>query len=309
MAKITDSMTTDFKALSVLVRVHELRSFTGAAEKLGINQSAVSYTIDKLRGVFRDPLFVRQARTLLPTQRCTQIVQRSTQLISDFQRLTAVPDFDPRTINQHFTIACNFYERVLIIPRIVRALKQDAPNLDLEIIDASGTGHERLLSNEADLLIGPFERKDQSFYQRTLYKDRYVCLLDPSHPKADKALTLEEYLSLDHVLITYGGHWRSPYLIALDEMGHDLEVSLRVPSPAGLERLISGSSLVATVPERLSKAVGRGLNISPFPIDTTIPILLVWTRLNHQAPLNRWVRDRIYRITSAFNGADRNGIC
>ncbi|WP_208985996.1 LysR family transcriptional regulator [Labrenzia sp. OB1] len=298
MTMTVDPMGVDFRALQVLVCVHQLRSFTRAAEELGVNQSAVSYTINKLRQVFQDPLFIRQARRLHATVRCEDIVQQARRLTSEFRQLAAPPDFDPAMASQKFTIACNFYERVLIIPEIVHTLKREAPNLELEIIDASGIGHERLLLNEADLLIGPFERSGPHFYRRDLYQDRYVCLLDPAHPNAGKPLSLDDYLGLDHVLVTYGGQWRSRYLIELERLGKDLKVALRVPSPAGLERLVSGSDLVATVPERLSKAVGAGLRVVDCPVDTSVTIGLVWTTLNHRFPVHMWVRDMVYRLNS-----------
>ncbi|MDN3721910.1 LysR substrate-binding domain-containing protein [Roseibium salinum] len=259
----------------------------------------MSYTIDKLRNVFQDPLFVRQARRLHATARCDGIVHEAERLTTEFRQLAAPPEFDPHTAAQKFTIACNFYERVLIIPDIVHALKKEAPQLDLEIIDSAGIGHERLRLNEADLLLGPFERDEPYFFRRDLYKERYVCLLDPSHPKAGGDLSLEDYLGLEHVLVTYGGQWRSRYIIELERQGRELKVAIRVPSPAGLELLVSGSDLVATVPERLAKVVGQGLRILPCPVQTTIAIRLVWTTLTHRSPIHMWVRDMVYRSTAA----------
>ncbi|TYC54120.1 LysR family transcriptional regulator [Rhodobacterales bacterium] len=298
MTKSIDPLEVDFRALQVLVWVHQLRSFTRAAEELGVNQSAVSYTINKLREVFRDPLFVRQARSLHATPRCEDIVIQAKRLTAEFRQLAAPPDFDPGTVSQKFTIACNFYERVLIIPEIVHTLKGEAPNLQLEIIDASGRGHERLLRNEADLLIGPLERSDPHLYRRDLYQDRYVCLFDPAHPKASAPLDLEDYLKLDHVLVTYGGHWRSRYIVELERMGLELKVALKVPSPAGLERIVAGSRLVATIPERLSKSVGADLRVVTCPVHTSVTIGLAWTTVNHRAPLNMWVREMIYRLNA-----------
>ena len=145
---MADPMGVDFRTLTLLARVHDLRSFTKAAEELGVNQSAISYTVEKLRGVFQDPLFVRQGRTILPTPRCDEIVQEANRLIGDFRRLTVPSQFDPGTVKRKITIACNYYERVLWVPHIVRAVRAEAPGLELEIVDASDIGHERLLRGD-----------------------------------------------------------------------------------------------------------------------------------------------------------------
>ncbi|MEP3045198.1 MAG: LysR family transcriptional regulator [Roseibium sp.] len=291
-----DPLSVDFRALQVLIHVHKLRSVTQAAEELGVNQSAVSYTLKKMRSVFQDPLFVRQARQLVPTARCDDIVTRSGQISAEFRELANPPDFDPRTVAQKFTIACNYYERVLFVPEIVHTMRKEAPLLDLEIVDAHDKGHERLLSNEADLLLGPFEREEPHFYRRELYQDHYVCLLDPAHPNADGPLSLDEYLRLDHVFVTYGGQWRSRYILELERLGLELKVAVRVPSPAGLDLLVAGSNLVATVPERLSDKFGDRLKIVPCPVRSPVNIRLAWTAFSHRSPLHMWVRDWVYRL-------------
>jgi DNA-binding transcriptional LysR family regulator len=295
---MADPMGVDFRTLTLLARVHDLRSFTKAAEELGVNQSAVSYTVEKLRGVFQDPLFVRQGRSILPTPRCEEIVQEANRLIGDFRRLTVPSQFDPGTVKRKITIACNYYERVLWVPHIVRAVRAEAPGLELEIVDASDIGHERLLRNEAEMLIGPFQRETPAFYSRRLYHEDYICLMDAGHPAAGAPLDLKTYLGLNHVLVTYGGRWTSRYLHDLKDMGHSLQVGLRVPSPAGIAELVVASDLVATVPRRLAKVLGDAVHVADCPVRTEITIEVVWTERNHRSAHHVWLRDLIHRVVS-----------
>ncbi|KJZ21247.1 LysR family transcriptional regulator [Loktanella sp. S4079] len=293
MTKPVDPFTTDFRALEILVSVYRNNSFTRAAEDLDINQSVVSYTIEKLRQVFNDPLFAREARSLIATPRCEEAVTEAIDLLQRFTELTAEQDFDPKLSAGSITIACNYYERVLIIPHVVHALREQAPNLKVEIVDSSYLGHDRLLRMEADLLIGPFQKLGAAFYGRKLYDDQYVCMMDPAHPMAHKSLTLWEYLPLDHIYITYGGKWKSRYMQVLEDEGHRLSIAIKVPSPAGIQSLIAGTNLVATVPERLSREIGNRLHVTPCPVGSPIDIQLVWTKRTRNSPMHKWVRDLI----------------
>ncbi|NVO24946.1 LysR family transcriptional regulator [Donghicola mangrovi] len=295
MTKPIDPMAVDFRALQVLVRVYRLQSFTRAAEDLEVNQSVVSYTIEKLRGVFNDPLFVREARSLITTPRCEEVVTEALDMLARFDHLASARAFDPARTAGTITIACNYYERVIIIPDVVHAIRAQAPNLKIEIVDSSYLGHDRLLRMEADLLIGPFEQLGASFYGRKLYDDRYVCMMDPAHPRAGQDLSLQDYLPLDHVYITYGGKWKSRYMAELDRLGYDLPVAIRVPSPAGIQNLIEGTHLIATIPERLSRKIGSGLHITACPVPTHIDIQLVWTARTHNAPMHKWVRELVFQ--------------
>ncbi|SFJ90790.1 LysR family transcriptional regulator [Celeribacter neptunius] len=297
MNKVTDPMATDFRALDVLLRVYRLGSFTRAAEDLEMNQSVVSYTIDKLRGVFDDPLFVREARRLIATPRCEEVVTEAAELLERFSQLTATQDFDPKQSTETVTIACNYYERELIIPHLIHAIRAEAPKLRIEIVDSSYLGHDKLLRMEADLLIGPFVQLGAAFYARALYDDHYVCMMDPAHPMAKAALSMEEYLPLDHVYITYGGKWKSRYMQELERQGHEISIAIRTPSPAGIQTLIAGSELVATVPERLSRKLGQGLHIARCPVPTPVQIQMVWTARTHRSQMHQWVRDLVVRAT------------
>lgn len=283
----------DFAALNTLHVVHAQGSFSRAAEVLGLNQSAVSYTIEKLRKVFADPLFLRVEGQQMPTARCEQILASTRAMLDDFLRLAEPDPLDLARMEGRYVIACNYYERMIIIPEIVRDLRQAAPGFTIEIIPSADIGPDQLVRSHADLLLGPFRRNDAAFFSRKLLDEHYVCAMDKDHPLAGKALTLDDYLALDHVVATYGGLWRSGYLRALEAMGHRLKASLEVPSPAGLPRLIRTTGYVATMPGRLAQYFSGELHITPCPVPAPFDILMVWTERVHKSPLHRQIREII----------------
>lgn len=293
-----EAASLDFAALNTLLLVHRLGSFTAAAEHLGVNQSGVSYTISKLRRCFHDPLFVREAGRQVPTRRCEGLLAQAGQML-DMLDLMAQPEvFDPAGSDLSVTIACNYYERILLIPRIVSALRKEAPNLSIRVINALGDGHLRLLNHDADLLVGPLGRTDSGFHSRRIHSEEYACLMDPSHPDAGRALTVEEYLTLNHLLIDYGMSWKSAYLHELEAAGHTLRPALIVPSPAGLRELLAGSSLVATVPRRLGERIAADLVMGPSPFKGRFEISAVWTARTHRSAMHRWLRELVLESCS-----------
>jgi DNA-binding transcriptional LysR family regulator len=58
MSKI-NYLSLDGSTLRTFITVLEEESVSKAAIRLKVTQSAVSHTLDKLRSVFEDPLFVR----------------------------------------------------------------------------------------------------------------------------------------------------------------------------------------------------------------------------------------------------------
>lgn len=296
--KTPDLLSVDFAALDALCRVHAQASFTRAAEALGINQSAVSYTIEKLRRVFDDPLFVKEAGKQVPTPRCSSIVAQSLRLLDAYRDMATPDAFDPAKARAEIVIACNYYERVLMIPLIARRLQCEAPGIRLNIVNSSSDGHQRLLRGQADMLLGPFRPTESGIYLAELFDEEYVCLMDQNHPSATSIPDLATFLAFQHLVITYGGSWKSKFLQELEAAGHDLAVAMKVPSPAGIGQLVSGTGLVATVPARLAIRIGDGQAIVPCPVSARFKLTLVWTARTHTSALHSWVRKTIRSVLS-----------
>lgn len=285
-----DPLSLDFATLRTLCTVHDSGSFTAAAEAIGVNQSAISYTMDRLRNVFHDPLFVREKGRQIATGRCQQIIAQVRPMLATMERLARPETFDPARARQRLTLACNYYERLLIVPLVVRELRKHAPGIELVVVNSRGTGPERMLRGDADLLIGPRPLVQTGIYLSRLCREDYVCLMDPSHPMADHKLSVDDYLSLDLIDITYEGNWTSRYVTEMQAQGHQLRPVLMVPSPAGISRLVEGSTLVATVPRRLAHQIGRGLRIVDCPFPGSFDITLVWPSRFHADAMHQWMR-------------------
>jgi DNA-binding transcriptional LysR family regulator len=280
----------DFADLRVLRLVYEYRSFSLAAEQLDMNQSAVSYGIDKLRKSFRDPLFVRQGGEVVATDRCSAIVASAIRMLDEFEAIAAPVEFDPLTLRHSFTIACNYYERQLILPHVIRKLSSAAPHVRVDLINSTAQGEAQLKRSEADLLIGPLRPEGQGFYCRNLLHEFYVCIMDPANPLAEKPLTAEQYIACKHAVVTYGGTWKSGFLVQLDAEGLELNQYLTVPSPAALPDMLKGTDIVATVPRRIALSFGDTVGIAESPFPAPFGIDLVWTERTHRSPMHAWLR-------------------
>jgi len=286
-----DPLSVDFAALKTLRLVYENRSFSKAADILGVNQSAVSYTIEKLRDVFDDPLFIRQGNEIVSSERCAGVVETAVKLLDQFDGLTAPVTFDPATAVHRFSIACNYYERQMIIPHVVQELRRTAPGVGLEIITSTSQGRQQLKRSEVDMLIGPIRPDEDGFYCRKLLQDHYVCVMDKASPLS--TLDMETYIGSKHAIVDYGGNWQSGYLAQLASKGIELNRVLSVPSPAGLQSLIVGTDLMATVPLRIARSIGDAVRIVDCPCPAPFDIDLVWTSRTHHSPMHKWLRELI----------------
>lgn len=294
---VKDLSSIDLAQLRLLRLVHRLGSFSAAAQDLGIAQSSVSYAIGRLRAAFDDPLFVRQGPGVVATDRCHEIVEEVSAMLDRLQDLAQRRAFDPAVTEAEVTISCNAYERLILMPPLVRRIRRDAPGLRLNIRAAFTDGHRHLLDGSADLVVGPVEVRESGIYSDPLLREHYVCVLDPANPLAD-GLTEAVYLEAGHLVVTYGGAWRSPYQRALEARGHRLRRVVGTPSLADLPSLLSGTDLVATVPSRIGQSFNTRGRVVDCPFSVPFDIHLQWAARSNASPLNAWLRDIIRDIAA-----------
>lgn len=293
MMIMSDPYMLDFAALRCLRMVHAHGSFSRAAESLGVGQPSVSYTINRLRDVFGDPLFVRQGGGIVPTERCLEIVEQTGRMVDEFQALAAPRVFDPATAKLEVGISCNVYERITIMPELMRVLRREARGIRLNIIPSQVRGREQLMRGESDMLIGPIPIDEPGYYRRTLMPEDYVCVMDPLNPLKNADLTLEAYENAPQAVVNYGGTFRSRFLVEMERLGRTPNTVLEVPSPANLPDILEGTDMIGTVPRRVAASYGDRMAIMECPVKATISIDLQWGPRTHASAAHIWLRSQI----------------
>jgi DNA-binding transcriptional LysR family regulator len=300
MSASPETLRLEIGTLRTLCIVYDAGSFTAAAESMGVSQSAVSYAMERLRAVFHDPLLVREKGRQIATPRCEQIVAEVRPMLASLEQLARPDAFEPAQARGRLVVACNYYERVLIIPRLVRAMRERAPGIELAVANSRGLGPELILRGEADMLLGPRPHVRSGIYLSRLFSEDYVCVMDPDHPMAGRELSVADYVSLELIEITYEGNWTSSYRTEMEAKGHRATPALLVPSPAGVARLVAGSTLVATVPRRLAQTFGDAVHIAECPFRGAFDITMVWPLRFHADAMHQWVRGLIMELRGEF---------
>jgi DNA-binding transcriptional LysR family regulator len=293
-----DLRALDFAALRTLRLVHAHGSFSRTAEMLGVAQSTVSYTISRLRDTFGDPLFVRQGSEMVSTQRCDEIVAQSSELLDRFEAMAAPREFDPALAALEVAISCNYYERVTLIPQVMRALRSEAPGIRLKIISSTVRGKRQLTRSESDILIGPIQIHETGYFKRALLKDDYVCIMDPANPLAQADLDVDAFVSAPQVIVNYGGNFQSRFLSDMERAGYAPNTVMEVPSPANLYGLLHQTDMIATVPKRIAHTFKDTVATVACPFPSRFPIDMFWTARTHASAPHTWLRSIIATAAS-----------
>lgn len=290
-----DLRRVDLNLLIVFETLMHERSVTRAAEKLFLGQPAISAALSRLRGLFDDPLFVRTGRSMEPTARAVEIFGLlSPALDSISTAVSRAADFDPATSTAVFRIGLSDDAEFALLPSLLKRLRSEAPGIVLVVRRTNYILMPALLSS-GEISIGVS-------YTDDLPANAKRKLLRRSKPKLLRAdampgpITLDDFCARPHALVSFAGDLGGFIDEYLEKISRKRHVVLAVPQFNGLATLISGTDIIATLPDYAAEVLtaAGGVRADDLPIESrTFELHMVWRGSQDNDPGERWLRSRI----------------
>lgn len=188
----------DLNLLRVFFAIWDLRSLTAAGERLGLTQPAISHALRRLRERFGDPLFVRVANRMLPTDAAVRLHEPLDQAFELLNRtLQSGVVFDPRVTERTFRVAMSDIAEVYLLPKLMTELSRISPFVRVHIVPlVPESVVNSMRSGEIDLAIGAVSVSDKDLTSIDILSDRYICLVRANHPIAKSRLTRANFAKL-----------------------------------------------------------------------------------------------------------------
>ncbi|MBW4053602.1 MAG: LysR family transcriptional regulator [Proteobacteria bacterium] len=294
----------DGRMLRTFLAVLETGSVTAAADRLGLTQSAVSHSLERLRELLGDPLFVKSGRGIAATGRAEALADPVRQVLGDLERLGRLPRFAPQDTELIVTVAANDFQRDLLLPALQRRLAARLKDFRLIVIPSRAPTPELLREGRCDLIITPRPPEASDILQKRLLTDRYVCFFD-SRQRAAPA-TLAEYLAGRHVTVAYEDGRRLEFDDLLEARGLSRPVAVAVPNFGGIAAFLRGTDMLASLPSLLSLGALAGFAIAPLPLSAPeVAMYAVWHRRHHEDPAHLWLRAELEEVAAGILEAQR----
>ena len=303
-----DHLDIDGRALHLFLTVLELGSVTQAAARLGLTQSAVSHQIERLRHIFKDPLFVKSGRGIVATAHAQALRERARALLDAMKELSHGAGFDPASARLNLTIAANDFQRDLLLPMLMRRLEAEVLDVRLRVIPSERPDAEVLRDQRCDLLISPYPPDGTDILQKRILRDSYVCFYDGAVREAPK--TKADYFNARHISIVYSDNERLQFDRAMSAAGLVRIMALESPSFSGVPPFLRGSHCLATLPSLLARHVMAGFAHCPLPFElgpeadfNELPMYMVWHRRHQNDPAHSFVRKMLGVIAEEVMGS------
>jgi DNA-binding transcriptional LysR family regulator len=288
----------DLNLLVVFNQVASTGSVSEVAETLGLTQPAISNALSRLRRLLNDELFVRTSRGMEPTPFARELAEPVAYALSAVHSaLNQNLAFDPTTSRKNFKVAMTDIGEIYFLPDLMNLLAEAAPAVTVSTLRNTAVNlRQEMESGHVDLAVGLLPDLQAGFFQRSLFKQRYVCMFRRGHRLDHEGLTVEEFSDADHIGVISAGTGHGLVDQLFERIGVKRRMRLTVPHFVAIGHVLQTSEMIATVPERLAERIAKpfGLTYRPHPVALPeIAISLFWHAKYHRDPANRWLRNLI----------------
>lgn len=286
--------------LNLLLTLHALlaeKHVTRAALRLHKSQPAVSHALAQLRSMFDDPLLVRRDGGLVLTPHAQALEGPLEAALDHVRGLLRTPGFDPAHARRRFRLALSDYGARIILPRLMRALRRDAPGIDLAVTQGSREAMQaQLIDGELDLALGVFIDPPQQILTAPLFHEHFISVADRATLPATGSLSLNAWLARPHVLVAMRVDGENEIDAALAAASAKRRVALVMPHWSTALEVIAGTDLILTVASRCVPASKRGAGwrtfAPPIPL-APFEFQQAWHNRRDNDPAHVWLRERV----------------
>ncbi len=271
----------DLNLLRVFAVVAEAGSVTQAAARLYLTQPAISAALRRLTAAVGAPLFARQGRGLTLTSRGERLLGRvRTHLGALVDAALAPAAFEAASSDRTVRLGLSDAAEMWLLPALLSELGRRAPRMRVIVLPVQfRTVGAMLAAGEVDAAVTVADELPASVRRRELFSGDFTCLHDPRTLPLPRRLTEAAYFAADHVIVSYNGDLRG---VVEDVMQKQRRVRCSVASFTHIGALVSGSTLLATVPTMVAR---KSRQVHPHLAMTRLPFTLPSTAIELLWPL------------------------
>ena len=301
----------DIHLIRILYLLLVEKNVSRVALKLNQPQPSISASLRKLRELTGDPLLVRGARGMVPTQHGESLLKPAKRILDETESLfIKKTPFVPQEEARTFNIAAPDYLDSQFLPNVVALLRRGSPRSRVVIHSLGpGTDYLRMLSDgDMDLVIANWDEPPQHLHISKLFEDPIICAMHAASPYAKRtdseAMTVEDYLSLPHIapsqmVAGYGGVIDN----FLERQGMRRNVAVESAYFSLIPYMLTQTDLVLTTGRQFLRFYENSLPLKVFTVPVKFPPMRfyqLWHERVHQAPEHKWLRDQVSAAARAL---------
>lgn len=283
MANLYDLKKFDLNLLVIFECIYQHLSISKAAETLYITPSAVSQSLQRLRGQLNDPLFIRSGKGITPTTVGVNLHQHLEENLNQLEQTINI--MHSSGLKKNFVIYCPQFmsTKIMLGPMM---LLMDKYNYEIELHDvllSPDSAEDLLAYRKADLVFSFLSLNNRSIACSPFHKLPFVLLCREDHPRIGQNPTREEILNEQFTAYLSNETSVKSYQEQAAHVLPERNIIFRSDSFISLLTMISSTDLLGLAPLPAYQQYGAALNLRKIETDITFPSIDIYMMYNRTA--------------------------
>lgn len=229
----------DFEQLRTFLQVCRLKSFSRAAEKLGVTQPAISAQIRSLEKEVGARLFDRDGGKVTFTAAGRLFEPFAEHCLQCQSHIVVAVNELYRSARGEVSVSASEATSLYVLPPVFAQYKKHYTRVNLNIVRAEHLRSlEMVLNREVDFAVVSMPVKDPRLVVQVIHRDDIVLAVSPTHPLARRdTIKLDEMLQYPMLLLKQGRQ-RSLINTFFDSFDARPRIAMELDSSELLKRLI-----------------------------------------------------------------------
>jgi len=306
--EVMPKLTIKISYIENFLKIVELGSFTKAADKLNISQSAISQQIEALEKYFSAKLFIRSNKGVFLTEEGKILLKRAKPIIDNLNLAKAEINERLEGLGGILKISSSTVPGEHILPIYFTQFKKEKPNVKFQVeINDTATSFNKLINKEVDLAaVGSLLKYDDIVEYIILAEEELVFIVSTDHDLAKKkSITIYDIIKYPYIAreSTSGTRYESERI--LESMGVPIEkmkIFCELSSTESILTAVSegiGFSLISSIAAQKMEAAGL-IKILPFPKKVPNKRTLYLVRLKELDLLDNKLLSSFWEFAKSF---------
>lgn len=223
----------DTRQLAAFCAVVERRSFSQAADRLGVTQPAVSLQVRALEKRLGSQLLDRSGRRVEPTEAGWRVYRGAQRMLSlEEQIVSEVAASVEGELGGDLVLGASTGPAAIAVPVVLCEFQREHPGVRVFLtVSDTHTVVERVAARELELGIVGAARRHRGVRFEPFFADEVILACPPGHRFAGRAVALDELRQESLILMQEGAGVRQIVEDALRQLGtrlRDLDVRLEL---------------------------------------------------------------------------------
>ncbi|GIU10743.1 LysR family transcriptional regulator [Shewanella sp. c952] len=301
---------SDYSLIPTFVAIFEEKNFTKAAKRLGITQSAVSQSVNRLRDIFEDSLFIRGSHGITPTPFAIDVYPTLASSVESIAHmLPEHKNFIAAECERRFGISALSVFGFTLLPELSTLMSIEAPLASVKVEPLLGRDMtNELRAQQCDLVIEVVANQHSNLRSKVIMQDSLQLLCRADHPRlTGSSISVEQFLNEKHV--THSKFDKDDgYLIGRGLQSEGLlgqrNVAWQASSIMEMLPVIMRTDYIGLLPKTAVQQYIQIHNLkqlnTPF-LTESIEVAMFWHSSRTNDPSHRWLRGLCLKAAELYN--------